>query len=406
VRVQPRRGRVRACAFGLVPVALIVAVAWRATSEPVPVVQVHRTLAAYVRLPGGPPALAWPGEGQAAVDVQDITGATASAGASTPAPIASVAKVMTAYLTLLAHPLDPGQQGFALTITPADVAEERERVALDQSVVPVRAGEHITERQALEALLLPSANNIAALLARHAGGGTAFVARMNATARRLGMSSTRYTDPSGFTATTVSTATDQLKLAHAAMSLPAFAEIVAERSVALPVAGRVGNYNTLIGSGGYVGIKTGSDDAAGGCLMFAKRAVVAGRAVTVLGVVLGQRGGALVAAALLSAQRLGDSVVAALRVQTALPAGTRVLALSAADGRRTVAASTGALRALGWGGMKLAVEVSIAKSGRHVSAGERLATVSLDSTGAVATSAVAVHALAGPSLGWRLSHLL
>ncbi len=122
-------------------------------------------------------------------------------------PIASVAKVMTAYLTLREHPLAAGEEGFVMTITRKDVEEEEQRVALDESTLSVKAGERISERQALEALLLPSANNIAALLAVHdAGGLGAFVARMNSTARKLGMASTTYTDPSGFNAKTVSTA--------------------------------------------------------------------------------------------------------------------------------------------------------------------------------------------------------
>jgi len=70
--------------------------------------------------------------------------------------------------------------------------------------------EQLTELQALQALLLPSANNIAAVLARWDGGSAGrFVARMNATARSLGMTHTRYTDPSGYDDATVSTAADQ-----------------------------------------------------------------------------------------------------------------------------------------------------------------------------------------------------
>ena len=146
--------------------------------------------------------------------------------------------------------------------------------------------------------MLPSANNIAALLARYdAGGISPFVARMNATARMLGMASSTYTDPSGFNDETVSTAADQLKLARVAMRIAAFAEIVDEPSVVLPAVGRVANYNGLVGEDGYVGVKTGSDRAAGGCLVFAKKILIDGRALTVLGVVLSQQGGSLIQAA-------------------------------------------------------------------------------------------------------------
>ena len=271
----------------------------------------------------------------------------------------------------------------------------------------MRTGERITERQALQALLLPSANNIAELLAAHdAGGLAAFVARMNSTARKLGMASTTYTDPSGLGRETVSTAADQLKLAQVAMREPAFAAIVDEHSAALPVVGSVANYNGLVGADGYVGVKTGSDRAAGGCMVFAKHVTIGGLRLTVLGVVLGQREGPLIEAALTSAQRLGDSIAAALRVETVLPAGTRVLTASNANGRRTTVATAGALREIGWPGLTLPVQVVVRPAVTRLRAGERMATVTIRGASAVTTAAVATRSLGGPSLGWRLRHLL
>ncbi len=277
------------------------------------------------------PRLAWPAAGEAAVEVEGI-GHLSTHGGSQPVPIASVAKVMTAYLTLRRHPLRHDRDGFTLTVTPADASEEQQRAALGESVLPVRAGEHLSERQALQALMLPSANNVAQMLAAHeAPTVEAFVARMNATARHLGMTATTYTDPSGFSASTVSTAADQLRLAAVAMRRSAFARIVDEASAVLPVAGIVSNYNQLVGHDGYVGIKTGSDGAAGGCLVFAKRVLVAGRRLTILGDVLGQRESSLISAALNAGQRLGDSAAVALRGGVLIPAGTAALV-----GRRLV----------------------------------------------------------------------
>jgi D-alanyl-D-alanine carboxypeptidase len=169
--------------------------------------------------------------------------------------------------------------------------------------------------------------------------------------------------------------------------------------------GRVANYNGLVGTDGYVGVKTGSDHAAGGCLVFAKRVTAGGRRLTVLGVVLGQREGALIESALGSAGRLGDSAAASLRVETALPAGTRVLSASSVDGRATTAVTAGTLRELGWGGLELPVHVLARAAMTHLHAGETMATVAVQGGGAGATSAVSVRAVAGPSLGWRLRHL-
>jgi D-alanyl-D-alanine carboxypeptidase (penicillin-binding protein 5/6) len=390
----------------LLLVVLVIAALVRLASESAPTLGIHRTLASYARLPGGRPVLAWPREGEAAVEVEGI-GVPATAGGSTPVPIASVAKVMTAYLTLREHPLTPGEEGFTITVTPAEAAEEEQRADLGESVLPVTAGERITERQALEALLLPSANNIAAMLAAYdAGDVAAFLLRMNATARALDMTSTSYTDPSGFKDSTVSTAADQLKLARAAIGLQALAAIADERTVDLPGVGTVSNLNGLLGSDGYVGVKTGSDRAGGGCLMFAKRVDVAGRIVTILGVVLGQRRGSLIGAALSAARRLGDSVASSLHMVTALPAGTRVLSAYSPDGRRTAAVTAGPLEELGWGGLELPVAVLSRPPASRVRRGEVLARVRIGGPLGASTPAIAVGSIGDPGLGWRLRHLL
>jgi hypothetical protein len=185
----------------------------------------------------------WPSNGQAALQIgQSKIQASPN---QHPAAIASVAKVMTAYLVLRDHPLQPDRDGPTITLTEADVADTDHRRGQRESIVSVAAGERLTERQALEALLLPSANNIAAVLARwDAGSEGRFVFRMNATARGLGMTRTRYADPSGYDDTTVSTAGDQVRIVERAMRLPVFARIVSTASATLPVAGTVRNTNT------------------------------------------------------------------------------------------------------------------------------------------------------------------
>jgi D-alanyl-D-alanine carboxypeptidase (penicillin-binding protein 5/6) len=252
-------------------------------------------------------SILWPSNGQAAVQIGQ---SRVQVGPSQhAAPIASVAKVMTAYLVLRDHPLRVGENGPTITLTDGDVADTDRRSRERESVVPIVAGERLTERQALQALLLPSANNIAAVLARWDAGTTAqFVARMNATARSLGMTSTRYTDPSGYDDATVSTAADQLRIVARAMRLPVFANIVATPNAMLPVAGVVHNTNALLGRNGFVGVKTGSDKAAGGCFAFRAIRVVRGHRTTITGVVLGQPGDDLIAAGLAAAEAMVDGI--------------------------------------------------------------------------------------------------
>src|SRR5207248_2472860 len=239
------------------------------------------------------------------------------------APIASVAKVMTAYLVLRDHPLRPGEDGPSITLTDADVADTDRRRGQHESVVSVAAGERLTELQALQALLLPSASKIAAVLARWDGGSSGrFVFRMNATARSLGMTHTRYTDPSGYDDATVSTAVDQVRVVNRAMRLPVFASIVATPSATLPVAGTVHNTDTLLGRDGFVGVKTGSDAAAGGCFAFRAVRRIDGKRTTITGVVLGQPGRDRIAAGLAAAAALVDRIAgvpASLRPPTAPP---------------------------------------------------------------------------------------
>lgn len=256
---------------------------------------------------GGAADIVWPAAGQAAVQIGQTR--LRSGPNQQPAPIASVAKVMTAYLVLRDHPLRGGAEGPTITLSAGDVADTDRRRGLRESVVPIVAGERLTERQALQALLLPSANNIAAVLARWDAGTTSrFLARMNAAARSLGMASTRYTDPSGFDDTTVSTAVDQLRIVERAMRLPAFASIVATPSATLPVAGVVHNTDTLLGQDGFVGVKTGSDDAAGGCFAFRAIRIVHGRRTAITGVVLGQPGADLIDAGLAAADAIVNGI--------------------------------------------------------------------------------------------------
>jgi D-alanyl-D-alanine carboxypeptidase (penicillin-binding protein 5/6) len=272
------------------------------------------------------PSTVWPADGQAAF-VRTGRSQIQAGPNQHAAAIASVAKVMTAYVVLRDHPLRAGQEGPTITLTDADVADTDRRRGHEESVVSIAPGEQLTERQALQALLLPSANNIAVVLARwDAGSADRFVARMNATARSLGMTRTRYTDPSGYDDATVSTAADQVRIVERAMRLPVLASIVATPSAMLPVAGTVHNTNTLLGHNGFVGVKTGSTAAAGGCFAFRAVRWIDGKRTTITGVVLGQPGHDRIAAGLAAADAMVDRIAGRRAVpdlrQRAPPPGT------------------------------------------------------------------------------------
>jgi serine-type D-Ala-D-Ala carboxypeptidase (penicillin-binding protein 5/6) len=151
---------------------------------------------------------------------------------------------------------------------------------------------------------------------------------MNATARRLGMTDTRYTDPSGLSASTTSTAADQVRLGLAAMRVPALAQIAALRSAVIPVAGVVRNTNALLGQDGISGLKTGSDTAAGGCILLAAWQRARGHDTLIVAVTLGQPG--TMATILPAALQAGRRLVLALDRALARAGRTAPIATPAA----------------------------------------------------------------------------
>jgi D-alanyl-D-alanine carboxypeptidase (penicillin-binding protein 5/6) len=242
---------------GLVVLALVGLLALNYL-RPVPSVAAIQTLASSLTKGTAPP-LPWPDRGQGAVGA-DGSGVLATTPAARPQPIASVAKVMTALVVLERKPLQTGQQGPALTVTDADVAEYQRALANGESVVPVQAGEQLSEYQALQGLLIPSGNNIAQLIATWASGSVeAHVQRMNARAAELKLKQTRFADVSGISDQTVSVPADLIRLGQAAMRDPVLAEIVGQPQATLPgMPTPAINVNYVLGKDGIVGVKTGN----------------------------------------------------------------------------------------------------------------------------------------------------
>jgi D-alanyl-D-alanine carboxypeptidase (penicillin-binding protein 5/6) len=212
-----------------------------------------------------------------------------SRGLNTKRPMASITKVMTAFLVLRAGHLDR-----AITIPAAVTGYVRSHNASNAGLHP---GDRLTARQLLYALLLPSGADAAYALARAYGPGIpAFVARMNAMARLLGMHRTHFSNFDGLPYPTpysnYSTAANLLTLGRAAMLRPLFRSIVAQRSYRIAAgpsrhAYRWKNLNPLLGRyPGAIGIKPGYTRAAGQCLLFEATR----HGYSVIGVALHSRG--------------------------------------------------------------------------------------------------------------------
>jgi serine-type D-Ala-D-Ala carboxypeptidase (penicillin-binding protein 5/6) len=405
-----RKPRSRALIAGAVIV--VAAVAWVAVQllRPVPSMTLTASVTTIRVLPGAAPRPDWPGRAEAAVGLPG-TGLLGTHGGSAPAPIASLAKIMTAYLVLSGHPLPAGASGPVITVTAADGAAYASDRRQGQSVVTVAAGEKLTERQALEAMLVPSGNNIAWMLARwDAGSQPAFVAKMNARARSLGLGRTRYADASGADPATVSTASDQFALTVRALQIPAFRQIVAMPQVTLPVAGVAYNVNAGLGHDGIVGVKTGSTSTAGGCLAFAAIRTVAGSQVTIVGVVLGvqptpaqpsELGGVITAAENLLASIGGDLEHA----QIVRPGAVLGTVSSAWTAGLAAVAATG-VAVTGWPGTPVTITVTPRPLAHAIRAGQPVAqaTVTIGSEVRHITL-YASQAGPAPSVRWLLTRL-
>ncbi|MFF3876415.1 D-alanyl-D-alanine carboxypeptidase [Streptomyces sp. NPDC001978] len=378
------------------------------TVRPVPQPALDLTAQDSYTFDGGKVDIPWPSQGQAALDVQGI-GSFGSNGDQKPVPIASVAKVMTAYIILRDHPLKSGADGPKIKID--QVAQDQSRAG-QESTVDVTAGDSITQREALESILIASANNVARLLARwDAGSEKAFVAKMNATAKDLGMTNTTYTDPSGLTNSTVSTAVDQVKLAKAAMEKPAFREVAAMMSYDDYKGVNHSNWNQLVGHNDVVGIKTGTTTSALGNLVFAAKKEVGGETRTIVGAVLRQTAGGpentILSAALYGGDQLIRAAQGALRSATIIKKGAVVGYVDDGLGGRTPVVAAKDVTAAGWAGLKVKLSFTSDAVPHTAKAGTKVGTLTVGdgSGGAVAVPVALQKDLAEPGFTDKLTRL-
>jgi D-alanyl-D-alanine carboxypeptidase (penicillin-binding protein 5/6) len=301
------------------------------------------------RVEGTAPAFPWPTHGSGAIAVAHL-GMIGTSGNEQAVPAASVTKVMTALVILVDKPIKKGEDGPTITITDADVRSYQADLADKQSVVKVQAGEQLTELQALEGMLIPSANNLAETLARWDGGETDFLKKMNSRAAGLHLAHTVFADTSGASASSVSTPSDLVTLGMAAMQDDVFAHIVAMEQAELPVAGTVYNVDYALGVDGIVGIKTGSGLSTGANFLFAANVTVDAVTVVAYGCVMGQP---TLDVAFSTAEALINTVSAALHVKRVISRGEAVAAVEMQWGEQTDIVSTVDVDLAEWPGMVL-----------------------------------------------------
>ncbi|MER8034746.1 serine hydrolase [Streptomyces hydrogenans] len=359
---------------------------------------------------GGALQMPWPGEGQGAVEVEGV-GSMGTYGPQKPAPIASVTKTMTAYVILRDHPIKGKKQGPEIKI---DKKAADQAKAVHESTAPVKEGQTYTEKELLQLLMIPSANNVARLLARwDAGSEQAFVDKMNAAAKDLGMTQSRYTDPSGLLDSTVSTPQDQLKLARAVMQFDVFREIVDMPNATIEGVGYIENNNSrLLLKSGVSGIKTGSSTPAGGNLLWSAVTIVDDKPRRILGIVMGAQNAETLNKKLeLSLdysyeliKKAQDGVTSAAVVKK----GQVVGYVDDGLGGQTPVVATKEIKALGWPGLK--VKLALTDGGKAVphtgKAGDVIGTVSIGEGAGKTSAPVALQAdLVEPGFDKKLTRV-
>jgi D-alanyl-D-alanine carboxypeptidase (penicillin-binding protein 5/6) len=344
--------------------------------------------------------LPWPADGQAALGA-DGYGVLETHGGSAPRPIASIAKVITALAVLQKKPLASGAQGPIVTLQQSDADLFDYYYTRDGSVAKVSAGEQITEYQLLQAMLIPSANNIADSLAGWAFGSIpAYVTYANRMVEDMGLIHTTVGNSNGFDDTTVSTAEDLVKLGLEAIKNPVIADIVDQKSAIVPVAGQINNVNWLLGGDGVNGIKTGNTDKAGGCYLFAAKRQIAGRPMTIVGAVLGSD-------SLLGAMTTGRHLLVAaddgFEKLTVIHKDQILGSYHAPWGAVSQLKAGKNLSALVWKGKDIEISSDLEPAAAPAPAAAAIGSVHVSSGGqSVSTPLYLSQPLTGPSWRWRL----
>ena len=347
-------------------------------------------------------ALGFPPFGAAGIGAVGFDGVLASTGVSTPVPIASITKVITALVVLDAHPLELGQPGADITFSAIDETFYDNQIAADGIVADVSVGQVQSQRNILDVMLMASANNYADSLANWAfGSEAAYVTAATAWLADRGFSGTSVTDATGIHPTNQSTVADLIGIAKLALANPVIAEIVATPALDVPGLGLVSNRNGLLGINGVNGIKTGTLDESGACLMFSSEQTVGTATITIVGVVLGGPNHDAVDAAVDSLLSQAD---AGFHQLTVVHAGDTFAQYETAWGDTSRAVATRDETIVLWSDTPVSLTVDAAAlrlgtAGQHVgevtiTAGERNYSVQLALS----------RAITEPGIWWRLTN--
>lgn len=346
--------------------------------------------------------LKWPTQGSAAIGAQGF-GVLDTNGSQEQKPTASLAKLVTVLAVLEKHPLKKGQQGPTLTLSERDVELFNKTYAAGGAYVKVEVGEKISQYQALQAILLPSSNNMADSLALWAFGSMEnYHTYANEMTKRLGLLNTVVAgDASGMLPVSKSTPSDLVKLGELSLSNPVITEIVRQPSAIIPVHGIIYSANSRLGYNNIIGIKTGLTDEAGGCFLFAaKYETEKDQSVTVIGVITGA---ANLRDALQNSEPLLKSAKPYFSVKTPVKAGDIFATLTTPWLTSAKVIAKEDITLVSWNGKALNPRVELANINRSLPVGAQVGTAVVASGSNRATTPLVLkEAISGPSWQWRV----
>ncbi|MFG2877657.1 hypothetical protein ACGFYU_22120 [Streptomyces sp. NPDC048337] len=378
--------------------------------RPLPQPQLVMSAKSSYTFEGSKPELPWPSEGQAYMAAAGL-GTLGQSGEQKPVPIASVTKSMTAYIILRDHPIKKGEKGAMIDVDKTAETEGKKNNSTDNesTLDTVKEGDKISEYDAIAALMIPSANNIARLLARwDSGSQEAFVKKMNDTAKELGMTNTTYTDPSGLDATTVSTAEDQVKLGLKLVEIETLLDITKKPNWTDPSGKTWRNWNGLVPFNDSLGIKTGTTTKAGGNLLFAAKKTIGNTNQLIVGAVLGQHKPPIIDSVLAASKQLLIATQKSLEGAPVVKKGDVVGYVDDGLGGRTPVVATADVQAIGWA--TLTVNVKLADGGSKLpqtaKAGTEIGMLTVGEGASQVKVPVALQSdLVAPGIGSKLTRV-
>jgi D-alanyl-D-alanine carboxypeptidase (penicillin-binding protein 5/6) len=281
--------RRRITVFGALA-ALIVVLLYLPLTLLTPLERAHAQLLPYTVEASKSAELLWPRSGGTAVGALEGDGLLARTGSEDPLPIASITKIISALTVLGVRPLEPGEAGPDIAFDEDDVTLYQKYLAQNGKVLWVAPGTTFSQLDTLKAVLIESANNYTESLVVWAFGSEEKY--LEAAASFLadhGLTGTTVVDSTGMSPANVSTTADLVALGRLALASPVVADLVSTQSTKVESLGELDNTNILLGIDGIDGIKTGTLDEAGACLLFSADHTVGDEKVTLIGVSLGAR---------------------------------------------------------------------------------------------------------------------